>query len=82
MGQTQAKEMQRTTITHDAIAAFKQHIEDTEVNTQPLITASLPFEGLMVEFESGDKVFTEKLVVKTHQCLFSTHNLEELVTGF
>lgn len=66
MGQTLGKAMnQQNTnkITHDEVAAYKQYIEDTEVNTQPLISASLPFEGLQVEFESGDSVFLDKLLV-------------------
>lgn len=62
--------MDRTKITHDDIAAYKQHIEDTEVKTQPLITDSLPFEGLMVEFESGDSIFKEKLIVRYHLLVF------------
>lgn len=60
MGQTQTKPK---VMSNDEVAAYKQYIEDTEVNTQPLISASLPFEGLQVEFESGDPAFIEKLIV-------------------
>lgn len=66
MGQTLGKAMNQPStgkITHDEVAAYKQYIEDTEVNTQPLISVSLPFEGLQVEFESGDAVFLDKLMV-------------------
>jgi hypothetical protein len=45
------------------MATFKQEIEEAEVNSQPLMSDSQPFEALFVEFESGNSAFLERLAV-------------------
>lgn len=50
-------------LSQEQVDAFKQEIEDTQVNTQPLISDSFPFETLMIEFEAGNPNFLEKLRV-------------------
>lgn len=49
--------------TQEDLDAFKEGIVATEVNTQPIISDSFPFESLLIEFESGNSNFIDKLNV-------------------
>lgn len=52
---------------YEEMAAFRQQIEDAEVNTQPLISEAMPFSALLVEYEAADPMFLEKITVLSKQ---------------
>jgi len=50
-------------VTNEEVEAQKRQIEELEVHTQALVSTRFPFESLLIEFESANHVFIEKLQV-------------------
>lgn len=65
MGSTMGnKHSKKTDMSISALnTAFKQEIEDKEVNIQPLVSDGLPFASLLIEYESADLAFLDKLTL-------------------